>query len=498
MAPPGTYRTAALVIAIVTIARIALATHVPLLPDETYYWEWSRHLAAGYFDHPPGIALAIRAGTAIFGDTPLGVRSGAIAAGAVAAAAAAITARNLTDRTTSQHHAATLAALLATCVPMAFIGFIIATPDAPLLAATALTIMCVERALDAPPRSDRSLAWWIAAGISLGVAFVSKYTAVLVPAGILAAFVTRGSLRPRLAEQGPYVAAAIAVLLFAPVVLWNARHDWASFAFQLGHGLGAPRGSALAREADLVGGQLALVSPIVAVLAVVAVARALRRSSGDRHFTLATVALAIGAMFIVSALRKPVEANWPAPALVAALPLLAALPATPRMRRWRVAGIWLAATLSALVAAQVAWHILPLDPRRDPVSRAYGWDDLAAGVARVYRGTGTHGCPHRWIAADRYQDASELAFHLPGHPYVTSLNIGGRRNQYDLWPGLDTVAARGDCAILVVDDSPAGRSVAARAAGSFERARMLRVVRLTRGAQVVGTRAIWLLEHYAR
>ncbi|MFY7950579.1 MAG: glycosyltransferase, partial [Gemmatimonas sp.] len=58
------------------LLRTGLAALVPLLPDETYYWEWSRRLEAGYFDHPPGIALLIAFGTALFGDTHAGVRAG--------------------------------------------------------------------------------------------------------------------------------------------------------------------------------------------------------------------------------------------------------------------------------------------------------------------------------------------------------------------------------------------------------------------------------------
>ncbi len=49
-------------------------SHPPLAPDEAYYWVWSRALAAGYLDHPPMVALWIRAGTALAGDTPLGIR----------------------------------------------------------------------------------------------------------------------------------------------------------------------------------------------------------------------------------------------------------------------------------------------------------------------------------------------------------------------------------------------------------------------------------------
>ncbi|HWE06173.1 MAG TPA: hypothetical protein VG274_05660, partial [Rhizomicrobium sp.] len=63
-----------LAIAILTLLRFILAASLPLSFDESYYWVWSKHLALGYYEHPALIALAIRAGTMIFGDTEFGVR----------------------------------------------------------------------------------------------------------------------------------------------------------------------------------------------------------------------------------------------------------------------------------------------------------------------------------------------------------------------------------------------------------------------------------------
>src|SRR5580698_10446704 len=57
-----------------TVVRLCLASFAPLAPDEAYYWVWSRALAPGYVDHPPMVALWIRAGTALFGQTAIGVR----------------------------------------------------------------------------------------------------------------------------------------------------------------------------------------------------------------------------------------------------------------------------------------------------------------------------------------------------------------------------------------------------------------------------------------
>jgi 4-amino-4-deoxy-L-arabinose transferase-like glycosyltransferase len=58
------------------LLRTLLSASVPLLPDETYYWEWTRRLEGGYFDHPPGIALLITLGVTLFGNTVAGVRAG--------------------------------------------------------------------------------------------------------------------------------------------------------------------------------------------------------------------------------------------------------------------------------------------------------------------------------------------------------------------------------------------------------------------------------------
>lgn len=496
-------RLAALIVAVAALVRLALATVVPLFPDETYYWEWSRHLAAGYFDHPPAIAILIRAGTIVFGDTALGVRAGVVLAGAIMSWALVTLARDLDlaregdagagrpDAVDLLHSPTVRTALFASIIPVALVGFAIATPDAPLLATTAVALVALSRALAAPPRSRQSLGWWIAAGIMLGLGFCSKYTAVLLPLGVLVALLARASLRRRLAEPGPYVATIVAVLVVSPTLIWNARHAWVSFAFQLHHGLGTPHGSPVGRELSLVGGQLGLITPILAVLAVIAVVRALRHGSDDRRFLLATVATVVIAFFAISAIRKPVEANWPAPAFVAAIPLLAFQPSTRRWRGWLVGGLALAAVVSVLVIMDALANIFPVPPRRDPLARAQGWRDLASAVTRA-RETLPPACSATWIAADRYQDASELAFHLPAHPRVFSLNLGSRANQYDLWPQLASLAAPSDCVLLVVDDAARGAGVVQRV--HADRATLLTTAELRWDDAIVARRAIWLLQ----
>jgi 4-amino-4-deoxy-L-arabinose transferase-like glycosyltransferase len=484
------------IVMIGTLLRLILAVAVPLFPDETYYWEWSRHLAAGYFDHPPAIAVLIRAGTALFGDTPLGVRAGSIVAGGIASWALVVLARRLYDH--GAGHASDggeqRAALLMACIPIALVGFVLATPDAPLLAAVAVMLVALDRAFAAPVGSAEALRWWCAAGVMLGVGLCAKYTAVLIPFGVLCAMLVHPTLRARFREPGPYVATLVAIVVFSPVIHWNADHDWISFVFQVRHGLGTPKGSAFTREANLLGGQLGLISPIIAVMAGIAIVQALRRPADDRRFALAAIATVIIAFFAISALRKPVEANWPAPAFLAALPLLATWHIVGRARQWFTWGGVLAAGCTVVISVHAFNEILPIAPRRDPIAKAYGWDQVAAQVEQV-RDTivSNTSCRHAWVAADRYQDASELAFHMREHPTVFALNLGGRANQYDLWPGVQTVARPEDCLVLLVDDNTNGMTVVQRAAEWHGRPHDGGLAILSRGQRPIDRRRIWIL-----
>src|ERR1700712_4279719 len=67
-------RGTAAVVAGLVLLRLIAAAWTPLTFDEAYYWMWSKNLAGGYYDHPPMVALVIRLGTLIAGDTELGVR----------------------------------------------------------------------------------------------------------------------------------------------------------------------------------------------------------------------------------------------------------------------------------------------------------------------------------------------------------------------------------------------------------------------------------------
>ena len=240
-------------LALLTGVRLGVAGFTPLSPDEAYYWVWSRALAPGYLDHPPMVALWIRAGAWLAGEGAFGIRllgplSAALGSVLLAQAAADL----LPGRGAGPRAAALLNATL-----LLGVGAVTMTPDAPLLLFWTAALWALARLL----RTGRG-AWWLAVGAACGLALASKYTAALLGVGI-ALWLLHPSQRRWLATPWPWAGGALALLLFAPVIAWNARNGWAGFAKQGGRvGDWAP-GRALTFLGELLGGQVGLATPLV-------------------------------------------------------------------------------------------------------------------------------------------------------------------------------------------------------------------------------------------
>jgi undecaprenyl-diphosphatase len=89
--------------------------------------------------------------------------------------------------------------------------------------------------------------------------------------------------------------------------------------------------------------------------------------------------------------------------------------------------------------ASLEWVGLRLPFAWDLVAkRLHGWPELGRAVGDIL--AQVPGTP--FLATDRYQIASQLAFYVPGQPRVYNANFGRRMNQYDLWGGWEELAGR--------------------------------------------------------
>jgi 4-amino-4-deoxy-L-arabinose transferase-like glycosyltransferase len=397
-APNPAQRTIPLAVTLLlalTAVRLLVAASTPLSADEAYYWVWSRALAPGYLDHPPMVALWIRAGTALAGDTAFGVRL----LGPLAAGLGSVLLADAADRLFPGRRVGMVAAVLLNATLMLGAGAVTMTPDTPL-------VFFVTLALWATVRVQTDGRWWLLAGLSTGLAMDSKYTAVLWAVGLPGWLAWTPAVRSHLRRAWAWAGGVIGLALFLPIVIWNGQHEWISFVKQGGRtGEWQPQ-AALQHLSELIGGQFALATPLVFVLfgagLVLAVSGAARR---DPAWSLLAAATLPGLLvFVQHAFGGRVQANW----VAVIYPPLAVAAAAAGARWWRAAAAF-GFALTALVYVQAAASPFPLPRRLDPtLIRLAGWDALARDADQMRRDTAAD-C----LASEDYGQASLLAWWAP-------------------------------------------------------------------------------------
>ncbi|MBU8540056.1 glycosyltransferase family 39 protein [Falsiroseomonas tokyonensis] len=393
----------------VTALRLVVAAFVPLAPDEAYYWVWSRSLQGGYLDHPPMVAWFIRAGTLLAGENAFGIRL----VGPIAIAVASVLLARAADALFPDRRPGVWAAALFNATLLVGVGGILITPDLPLLVFWTAALWALARL-----HASQDGRWWLAFGVLAGLALFSKYTAVLLGAGVVIWLLASRDAWRWWRDWRLYAGGALACLVFLPVVLWNARNGWASFAKQGGRAGTDEAGFTLRYLGELVGGQIGLATPLVFLLCVVGVAVAARRWRGDAAAALlAALVLPGAALFLWQATGSRVQGNWPA-ILYPAACIAAAAFLTPRLARLRRPAVILGFVLALAVYLQAAFAPLPLGRRQDPtLARLGGWPELAQAVEAERRRIGAG-----FVAAEEYGLAAELALHLPPGIPVLALN----------------------------------------------------------------------------
>jgi dolichol-phosphate mannosyltransferase len=318
--------------------------------------------------------------------------------------------------------------VLAQALPYFFLSGLLMTPDAPLTAAWAASLYYLERALVA----GRSSAWW-RAGFSLGIGAISKYSiGLLVPVTLGFMLLDRKSRR-WWRRWEPYIAALLALAIFSPVIIWNAQHEWASFAFQTSRRLAEAPRFALHK---LVASAVILITP-TGVLAVAAAlmggnvrgnvrgnvgsnAGGSRDAARRRMFTTMTILVPL-AVFALFSLRHEVKLDWTGAPWIAALPIMAAGmistgAALSGFRAW-IRGAWAPTLVTMLLIYGAGLHYLVLGIPGLGYGKhieliPVGWRDfsrqIAETAAAVPKETG--GDP-LIVGMDRYAIASELAFY---------------------------------------------------------------------------------------
>ncbi len=308
-------RAALLILGVSFAVRLLLASTVGPGFDEAYYHVYSLHLAGGYFDHPPLVAITAGLGRWLTGwQHPVTLRFGAVLWFTVTLAGFYVLARALYGR-----YAGRYTLLLAHVAPYFLVGagaFVI--PDNALTAAWVWGLYVAW--LIREEKLSR-LPGFLLLGVLTGIGLLAKYHAVLLPGSLFFAALFDRKIRSWFFDWRLYLALPVAALVFSPCILWNAQNDWISFAEQFGKsGSGGVRlrfdllGQAL-------GGQLAYMTPWLLVALWAGSLKRRAHEVEDRwllpFFLLPVVA------FTLIGLTRTVLPHWTMPGYLAALVLSA-------------------------------------------------------------------------------------------------------------------------------------------------------------------------------
>ncbi|MGE3819610.1 MAG: ArnT family glycosyltransferase [Isosphaeraceae bacterium] len=405
--------------------RLAWAASLGPGNDEAYHSLFVENPAWSYFDHPPMLAWVEALGIALAGGrvTAFSLRIGFVS---LFAGSTWLMAR-LGTRLYGERAGLLAAFGLNVTAYHTVAAGTFALPDGPLLFFWLLTLDRLTVALGVAGPGRRGVWPWVGVGLAWGGALLSKYHGIFPPVGVLAYLVLEPSARVWLRRPGPYLAVAIGLVVFSPVLAWNASHGWASFAFQGGRALGESGVRPLYLLGALLG-PVAYLFPWIWARLVGVLARLGRRAlnpatpSSDRFLLAQSVAPL--STFLVVACTRPVLPHW---ALVGFLPLYpllgktwAAERAANPSRFGRRAAVM--ATIPIALCAMIAWHARTgvfqgglarlnlVSPKADPTVDLHGWDRIADELNR--RGLLRPGGPFLFTA-DWYL-SGQLAFATRG------------------------------------------------------------------------------------
>jgi 4-amino-4-deoxy-L-arabinose transferase-like glycosyltransferase len=433
---------------VITAFRLLYISGLGLVPQEAYYWNYSRHPALSYFDHPPATAYLIYIFTKLGGDSEFVIHLVAVVMSVLVSIICFLLAKRIYSAKIAFYFT-----LLLSCILIFSLGAVIITPDVPFILFWVLSLFFLYNAVT----TNRSFHWYLW-GAALGFAFLSKYTAVFIPISAFLYLLLSRKDRHWLTRPQVYLAMLVAALCASPVFIWNYKHGWASFLFQTGRRAGEMLSFRLDFFFGYLGTQLGVIGPLLSPFIVYAVAKSgvvgVKRNQ-TRLLFLFSLSAPILVFFTITALRTWVKMNWPAAGYLTGI--LAMLffyfdkdnfKPPEVVRRWKkFGGVALAFTalVTLFLHLDALLPFLAFSTSADTVTgyRQLGEvvgsiaKDMPAGERLVYIGY-------------EYKTASEMAFYLAGKPETVSNNVVGRSGlQYDYWCDPDTLVGRD--AIFIYD-----------------------------------------------
>jgi len=382
---------------IILIGRLIIIPFSGVMPQDAYYYMYSRHMSLSYFDHPAGVAVLLKAGTFLLGNTPAAVKFCAFFTSLLSL----FVIHRLALHFISKQRALIFICILG-CTPMFGILSWIVTPDVPMMLCWALAVLFIYKA-----DSENKPVWWALAGIFTGLAFDSKYTAVFILAGLFFYLIARPDRWRRIFSIGVFLFVLAFAATVLPVFIWNMENNWASIHFQT-----AQRFKALSPTLNpqypvaVMAMQIFLLLPWLFYYFV----KSFRSYKKDKsHYFLVCFSFPMFIFFLLISLFYWVKINWMMPAFITGA-LLGFQALSAKQVKWHM----ITATLFfILFAIEIVLYPIPVKSH----DTWWGWDRIASEATLLKKETKADFI----FATDDYKTSAILRLYLQEKVYAKNI-----------------------------------------------------------------------------
>ena len=419
------------------IFRFLLLPFMGLMPQDAYYHFYGENLSLSYFDHPGMIGYVLRLFTFLFGKTVFVVKL----ADFVITSLTILSFYKLASLFLSKQKLQRAIVLITSTLCISILSFN-STPDVPLLLFWTLSILWLYKAI-----FEEKKQYWLYAGIAMGLAFDSKYTALLLQFGLIAFLIFSNTYRKLFFSPWLWNSLLISILVTFPVWWWNYQHNFASFLFQSSDRTSSISGFHIEPSFffGALGHQLFLLLPVLFSVFMVFtfkyVKRALIQFKIPNSQTLFLLAFFIPTFVGFMSLTPFywVKLNWLMPSYITGI-ILAGMVISKKLLK---AQVITSVVLHVLVALQVLFYLVPIKSDDTWV----GWKELAEATKEIQK---EH--PNSFVFSDdKYKTSAALTFFMDEKIYAQNI-IGKPALHFD-YLGDDLTSLTGKNAIFIDSDT---------------------------------------------
>ncbi len=387
--------------------RLVLLPFMGLMPQDAYYHLYGQNLSLSYFDHPGMIGYILRIFTEIFGTSVFVVKF----ADFTITSLTILSFHKLASYFLPKQKLNNAFILFASTLFVSILSFN-STPDVPLLLFWSVSLICLYKAI-----FENKKWYWIFGGIAMGLAFNSKYTAILLQIGLVAFLIFSNKYRKLLISPWLWISLILSVAVTFPVWYWNYQNEFASFAFQ-----SSERTSSISefkispkKFFGAIGHQLFLLLPVLFLIFITFTYKYIKRAlvkfkipQAKTLFLLAFFIPTFVGFFSLTPIYW-VKLNWMMPSYITGI-ILAGMFISKKLLKTQII---FSIVFHLLISFQVLFYLVPIKSDDTWV----GWQELANETAKIKE---QH--PNTFVFSnDNYKTSACLNFFMNDKVYAQNI-----------------------------------------------------------------------------